>query len=68
MQGYDSNSSSPFFRKYFTYNQRDSLFLLDGTEDDIGVDHDAIEVTVVPGDTLHGAGTGDEWLGGGEAS
>ena len=44
------------------------MFLLNGTEDDIGVDHDAIEVTVVPGDTLHGAGTGDEWLGGGQAS
>ena len=68
MQGCDSNSSSPFFGKYFTYNQRDSLLLLDGTEDDIGVDHDAIEVTVVPGDTLHGAGTGDEGLGGGQAS
>ena len=43
------------------------MFLLNVTEDDIGVDHDAIEVTVVPGDTLHGAGTGDEGLGGGEA-
>ena len=68
MQGCSNNSSSPFFGKYFTYNEWDSLLLLNGTEDDIGVDHDAIEVTVVPGDTLHGAGTGDEWLGGGKAS
>ena len=50
-----------------TYNQRNSLFLLYGTEEDIGVDHDAVEVTVVPWDTLHGTGTGYEGLSRGRA-
>jgi len=48
-------------------NQRNSLFLLYGTEEDIGVDHDAVEVTVVPWDTLHGTGTGYEGLSRGQA-
>ena len=38
------------------------MFLLDGTEEDLGVDHDSIEVTVNSGHTLHGTRTPQEWL------
>ena len=38
------------------------MFLLDGTEEDLGVDHDSIEVTVNSGHTLHGTRTPQEGL------
>lgn len=41
-------------------NERNSLFLLDWTEEDPGVDHDSVEVTVNLGDTLHGTRTSHE--------
>ena len=48
-----------------TYNEWDSLLLLDRTETDPGVDHHAVEVTVHFRHTLHGAGASDEGLSGG---
>ena len=38
------------------------MFLLDGTQEDPGVDHDSIEVAVNLGHTLHGTRTPEEGL------
>ena len=51
-----------FYCYFSTHNERNSLFLLDWTEEDPGVDHDSVEVTVNLGDTLHGTRTSHEGL------
>ena len=64
--GLDIHRHFVFHINISTYNEGNSLLLLYGAEDDITVDHDAIEVAVDFRDALHGTGASYEGLSRGE--